>query len=314
MIEFDLVEHKPAAGPALTLAKVNFRPSPQEEFHSNIFRMQLYPTGIRLLIDGLGRLVTGGGRMVAPLPDASFPDEDPRDPYQRETFARNNDAEMVANIEAYWERKLKAADEGRPYPQHHRSTLNLQVGASSDDANENESSTVMFLTIVNAWFSNLSFRAHVGLRFTAVSGLSGATIDTAVLTFRSNATDSGAFVGDWYAEDAAAPGTFTTTNGDISGRTRTTATCEGDGGDFGNWSSGADETFSGPAPSIKGILQELADDYDPSAIVLLHIVDSLSTGERVFRAWDNSSGTAPKLDIDYTAAAVGFAYTQAVII
>ncbi len=299
-IDFEVTEHRPVAGPALTLVKAEFRPVPGEPVHSNIFHMQLYPTGRRLLTDGLGRFVTESGIIVPPLPDDLFPDENPADPFRRETFARDNDAEMVKNIEAYWERKLQAAAEGRPWPRHHRSTLNLQVGASGDDAIENVATTVVTLTTASQWFGDFGFDAHIGLFFSGVSGLSGATIDSATLTFRASATDSGAFVGDWYAEDVESPVTFVAVNEDISGRTRTTTTCGGDGSDFGNWTTGSDHTFTGPSPSIKGIIQELADTHDPSAIALVHIFGS-GTGERRMVVWDTEPSLGPKLDIDFTA-------------
>lgn len=308
-IDFEIIERKPSVGPDLTLVRAEFRPVPGEPVHSNVFHMQLYPTGRRLLVDGLGRLVTESGKLVAPIVggdlDGLFPDEDPRDLFRRETFARNNDAEMVANIEAYWEQKLKAAAAGKPWPQHHNTTLNLQVGVSADDAEETVSSGSMSLTNTNIRIGDLSVDRHAGFRFTGVSGLSGATIDSATLTFRANVSDSGAFVGDWFAHDVEAPGTFTSTNSNISDtgqRPRTTATCEGDGSDFGNWTGGSDETFDGPAPGIKGIVQELADSYDPSAIALLHILTS-GGGERIARAYDGDTALAAKLTINFTGGA-----------
>ncbi len=304
-VDFEVVEHRPVAGPGLTLVRVEFHPVPGEPVHSNIFHQQLYPTGVRLLVDGLERLVTESGRLVVPDEALGFPDEDPADPYRRESFARNNDTEMVANIEAYWERKLRAAVEGRPYPQHHRSTLNLQVGASGDDAEEVTGTGNMDITATVHGFGALLKSVLVGIRFTGVSGLGGVTIDSATLTFRSTSSDTGAFVGDWFADDREAPTIFTTTNSNISDRTKTTATCEGDGTDFGNWTSGSDHTFTGDGVNtIADIIQELADSFDPTAIALIHPHVS-GTGERVFRTYDGDTALAPKLDIDFTAITVG---------
>jgi len=185
-------------------------------------------------------------------------------------------------------------------------TLNLQVAVNSDDAVQFVSSGGMNLFDPVAFGSDLS-EEHNGIRFTGVSGLSGSTIDSATLTFRASATDSGAFIGDWFAEDAEAPPTFTTTVNNITDRTQTTATCEGDGTDFGNWTSGADETFTGDGVNtIADIIQELADSYDPSTIVLLHIFTS-GTGERVALNYFQDAALAPKLDIDHSAAVVAAA-------
>jgi len=176
-------------------------------------------------------------------------------------------------------------------------TLNLQVAASTDDADQ--AGTVVSLGYTYAWFGN---GLHSGFRFTGVSGLAGATINSAVLTFRAHTTNSDSFIGDWYAEDGASPSTFTTAANNITGRTRTTATCEGDASDFGNWIAGNDPTFSGDgAHTIAEIIQELAGSYDPTAIVLLWIFTS-GTGYRFYDTWDHTTSPAPKLDIDYTAA------------
>ena len=303
-IDFDIVERVSRVGPDSTLVKVEYRPVPNELVHSNLFRMQLYPTSIRIVVDRLGRRLTESGIFIAPDADHHFPDENPDDPYQRETVARNNDLEIVRNIEEYWERKLQAAAAGKPYPRHHNTTLNLQVGASSDDARELVSDGTMTLVVADTAFgSPFGGPFHQGLRWTGVSGLSGSTIDSAVLTFRANATDSGDFVANWFAHDVESPGTFTTTASNISDtaqRPRTTATVGGDGSDFGNWTSGNDETFTGDGVNtIADIIQELADSFDPTEIVLIHIYTS-GTGEREADAFDAAGENSARLDIDFT--------------
>jgi len=181
-------------------------------------------------------------------------------------------------------------------------TLNLQCGASAHDAEENVSTGgIGPLAGYTLRIGYLISARHVGLYFPSVSGLSGATINSATLTFRAYTSQSGSFIGDWYAHDAAAPGVFTTAAYNISSRTRTTATCEGDGSDFGNWTDAQDQTFTGDGTNtIASIIQELADSYDPSAIVLVWIYTS-GTGARAAHSYDYPGGSAPKLDIDYTA-------------
>ena len=195
-------------------------------------------------------------------------------------------------------------DAARVWPIKVDTTIDKQVAANGDDAMESVSSGVVSITPP---YNYLEFgyrweTFHIGLRFTAISGLSGVTIDkvNTYLTFRALETDSGAFVGDWYAHDVAAPGSFSGAY-DISGRPRTTATCEGDGVDFGNWTSGGDYNFVGDGVnSIGDIIQELANSYDPSAIALLHIYAS-GTGERETPDYSNSTTLCPKLHIEYTA-------------
>ncbi|KKN62503.1 hypothetical protein LCGC14_0511190 [marine sediment metagenome] len=142
---------------------------------------------------------------------------------------------------------------------------------------------------------------NTGLRWTGVSGLSGATISTVVLSCYGNGTYSTSFIGDWYGEDGAAPGTFTSSSGNISGRTQTTATCEGDGADFGTWYNNTWNAFEGDGTNtLADIIQELADSYDPSAIVLIHYWVA-GNGVRQGESYEGDSALAPKLDITYTA-------------
>jgi hypothetical protein len=187
-------------------------------------------------------------------------------------------------------------------------TITSRVDQSTDDAIQTTGSA-MYLTTGSLVVARPSYTFHCGLRFTSnISGLSGATINAGTyLTFRADYTDSGPFDGNWYAHDAAAPGTFTTTGSNISDtaqRPRTSASAVAGGVDFGPWSSGSDEYFppSKTGSGLQGILQELATDYDPSAIVLLWIWTPGSSGERIFRSYDGSTSLAPLLTIDYTAA------------
>jgi len=182
-------------------------------------------------------------------------------------------------------------------------TITPQPGASEDDASQSVTTTVVNLTNPEL-FGQPGSNQHCGIRFPGVSGLAGATIDTGLtfITFMPRSNDTGGFTGDWYAEDAAAPPQFAAINNNITDRARTTATCEGDGSDFGDWADNTPVTFTGDGVNAIGdIIQELADNYDPSAIVLLWIYAS-GTGERIADSWDNSAADCPELTIEYTTA------------
>ena len=209
---------------------------------------------------------------------------------------------------------LQAAD----YPIEIDTTINAQVAASDEDAWEDVATGGMVLDDTAIFMGNIGGTKHAGFRFSGISGLGGATIDTvnSYLTFFAVATDNGDFIGDWFAHDAVSPGVFTTTTSNISDtaqRPRTTTTCEGDGTDFGNWTVNSSTNFVGDGTTTIGdIIQELADSYDPIAIALLWLYTS-GTGERVADAYDNSTTNAAKLHIEYTAAAAGnpwYAYAQ----
>jgi hypothetical protein len=188
-------------------------------------------------------------------------------------------------------------------------TITSRVNQSADDAHEVTSGAVNITGSLLFAGKPGTTGIHMGLRFTDnIAGLSGATIDDAYITFRAVYSDTGNFLGNWYAEVAAAPGVFTTGANDITNRTRTTTACRGDGVlDFGDWSAGGDHVFRGTGPfELKALIQELLDapnSFDPSAIVLVHIYGS-SSGERIGRSYDGVGGAtlAPLLTIDYTAA------------
>jgi hypothetical protein len=184
-------------------------------------------------------------------------------------------------------------------------TLNLQVGESADDATEASSGLVdndQNYTGGRILMGDFIGWCHGGYRFQGVSGLNGATINSVILSFRAKDSDTGSFIGDFYAQDAEAPGAFVESDYDITSRDRTTATVEADSSDFGNWTLG--NWYSYPTDGtidIKTIIQELADNYNPSEIVILFIYTS-GTGERAAVSYDYDSALAAKLDIDYEAA------------
>ncbi|MCH8998526.1 MAG: hypothetical protein IID48_09745, partial [Proteobacteria bacterium] len=68
-----------------------------------------------------------------------------------------------------------------------------------------------------------------------------------------------------------------------------------------DWTAGANHTFTGDGTNtIADIIQELADSFDPSVIMLIGIYSS-GTGERVIKSYDASPSTAPKLDLIFSA-------------
>jgi hypothetical protein len=181
-------------------------------------------------------------------------------------------------------------------------TVEYQVGASSDDAEETQSSGSVNLTRNYHAFGDYVDPVDIGLRFTGVTIPAGATIDTAYIIFVADADDSGTnLYTDWWGEDGASPSTFTTGTNDISGRTPTTASVAWDGPE--TWSTGNPYN----SPELKTIIQELVDSYDYSSgapIVLFNIYDS-GNGERLAVAYDQTPGDAPTLHIEYTEAGGG---------
>jgi hypothetical protein len=183
-------------------------------------------------------------------------------------------------------------------------TLNLQVNASGDDNHV----TATIGSPPSGFLSNSAIyqcgdsaaspptRFHSAL-FTGVSGINGSTIDSATLSIEEGIGVQGVALTAIFANDTAtpvAPTTFTEFNNMV----RTTASVAWDDADV-TWGAGFNAS-----PDIKTVIQELADDYDPSSIIIIHEDTRLTGGtdNRILGAtYDESSAVAPKLDIDYTA-------------
>lgn len=299
-IDFDVLERKPEPEPNIELVRVQFRPRPGDPVHSNVFHMQLYPTGRRMIIDGLGRAIRQSGILVALDPDGLFPEEDRRDPYRRETFTRNNDAEMVANIEAYWERKLRAAADGRPWPRAHNTTVNLQVGVSEGDAFETDANTGFSSTnalLAASANSAAGSRYNTGALFQNVTIPNAATIDAATGKIQTSSTGADDANVDILGEDVDNSDDFAVT-ADVTSRVRTTASV--------TWASDGLGVGEITTPSIISVIQEIVDRAGwASGNALMIFYDGRTDLNRslFFRSYDFDTSLAPKLDVDFTSGA-----------
>ena len=298
-IDFEVTEHKPIAGPASTLVRVEFRPVPGEPVHSNIFHMQLYPTGRQPVMTS-GQLITEGGVLIPILPDGSFPPANPTDPFKYEIVARDNDAEMVANIEAYWERKLKAAAEGHPYPQHHRSTVNLQVGAGLDDAHEDDDNTDFDATgdTVEARGNTLQgSRRNAGWRFTSVAITQADTIDAATMVIFATSTGFDDANVDIFGNDVDNAANFSD-EADVTDRTLTAASVA--------WVADSLGFGTETSPEIKTVIQEIINRgswASGNALVTMFRGKSDVDKFLTMRSYEGFASQAAKLDIDFTGGA-----------
>ncbi len=191
---------------------------------------------------------------------------------------------------------LSLDDTGMIYPITIDPTFN--IGASTDDGSERADTGDTNTGATTTQFGNGGPPRHNGLRFTGITGLSGATITTARLTFRALANDSGNFDADWFTEDTDACIAFSNTDFDITDRTLSTAFVSGDGTDFGNWTLDADETFD-----VVSITQERADEGDPSTLCYIHFNNEGDTGERVAESWDHANSNEPEIEIISTSGA-----------
>ena len=172
-------------------------------------------------------------------------------------------------------------------------TIDDQVGAGANDTYDRAGGTFDATAAQGRIGLAYSEGNHVSHRFTNISGLSGATIDVSYTELNRNYSD-GNVESLIYANDAAAP-VAPTNHAEFAALVKTTANVTWDFTPAANWNQ---------SPSINTIIQELADSYDPSAIQIIHLDDG-APGYLKLDHYESDSALAPKLHIEYTAAAGG---------
>lgn len=179
------------------------------------------------------------------------------------------------------------------YPIDIDPTLDLQLGHNLDDIQEQESNGAMSDSSANYLSSSTSSNARfwIGLRW--VSGslpLQGDTIDVAYAELFVYGNDDPN--GNMHFQKAASPVRFTTTNYDLTGRARTTAST--------SWVQDNIGTGWQQTPSLVTPLQEVIDSYSPTALVWVGRPNQDTTknlGIRTHNYWDEY---AAKLHIEWT--------------
>jgi hypothetical protein len=138
-----------------------------------------------------------------------------------------------------------------------------QIDAGTDDAEEIESSGAMDL-VANPYVLSsydIAWRRWGGLRFdNGPFPLQGSRILTAYFEINVVGNDGDANF-DIYAQASADPATFTASPGNITGRARTDVSV--------SWVADGLGTGWKASPSIVSVVQELVDNYGPTAIVLV---------------------------------------------
>lgn len=176
-------------------------------------------------------------------------------------------------------------------------SVSVRVAASSDDAEEQNppdgsmSRTSSDLELVVDDVTD----QEIGMRFLSVGLLQGANITNAYIQFTADANDEGATTLTFYGEDTDDALTFSSSDGDITGRTNRTAPVAWNS--VPAWTSGAAGDDQ-KTPDLKTIIQQIVDRpgwSDENALVI--IVDG--TGERTACSYDGDAAKAPLLVVEY---------------
>jgi hypothetical protein len=184
-------------------------------------------------------------------------------------------------------------------------TINKRIAAASDDAEEEGPTGTtpnrMWLSssdieLVSDFQSPTAGVQKIGLRFTAMTIPVGATITGAYLNFRAIAADPGMTNGDATSltirgQLATNATTFTTTSGNISSRTLTTASASWVPT---TWSTGSNYN----SPSVVSIVQEIVNQGGWASGNALAIIIT-GTGHRASTAWDTDAANAAELVVTY---------------
>lgn len=184
----------------------------------------------------------------------------------------------------------------------HNTTIDLQVGAATDDAGYDYIPT--WATNAVLWLGkNQAEAARHGARFLALTIPDGATIDVAYETLTAYETRTGTNIAVIiYGENVDAPATFSTA-ADFEARTKTTASA--------TWSPGnhtANVEYN--TPSLVSIVTELmaARSYAAGRNVAFLNLDNGSPAWGYvlsYYSYDFSTAKALKLHIEYTAGGGG---------
>ena len=187
-------------------------------------------------------------------------------------------------------------------------TLTQRVAAASDDAEEEGPTGTtpnrMWLDssdieLVSDFDSPSAGVQKVGLRFTGMNIPVGATITDAYIVFRAVAADPGMTNSD--ATNLTLRGqlignapTFTTTSGNISGRTLTSASAAWTPT---AWTTGQDYS----SPNLTSVVQEIVDQGTWASGNALAIIIT-GTGHRASQAYETDPARAAQLVVTYTVS------------
>ncbi|MDH4471740.1 MAG: PKD domain-containing protein [Fluviicola sp.] len=179
-------------------------------------------------------------------------------------------------------------------------TVSVFVATGNDDAEEFRTNNSMYLTSSDLEIGNdTGVDQYMGVRFQNVNVPQGAIISNARIRFRADETDAFSSQMNIYikAEDVNNSAQFTTTAGNISGRTLTTAMYTWPDGSVPGWT--ADTYYD--TPNLSTVIQEVVDRggwNSGNAMSFVFWSDLAESSERVAYAYEG--GSPAQLVFDYT--------------
>jgi hypothetical protein len=181
------------------------------------------------------------------------------------------------------------------------SILEVRVAASSDDAEESNSTGAVDLVSPDLELVYDAGQQTVGMRFNWVSIPKNAQINDAYIQFQVDEVESTATSLTVKGEAQDNPGTFTIDSQNISLRLRTTASV---GWSPQPWTTEGQAGVAQRTSNISSIIQEIVDRSGWSAGNSMVIIIEGTGGfnRRIAEAYDGDRSGAPRLHIEYTSA------------
>ena len=187
------------------------------------------------------------------------------------------------------------------------SVLQLEIGASSDDAHEISGGS-MFLTSSPLGASLDNTNEWAGLRFGSVPLPAGAVIESAVLSVVPGDSGNDEPLVTIYCEAADDAATFTTANSNISSRSRTSASVAWDDANLG-----ADGSTYFDAPDLAALVQEVVDRpgwAEGNAMAVLIRGSGTSSRDLTLVAYDGDPALSARLELRYRLPEGGYQRQQ----
>ena len=176
-----------------------------------------------------------------------------------------------------------------------RLVLDVQVGQSSDDAEQRIADGSMYLDSSDLELVNdtgYNGLQTVGMRFQNVTVPQGANIIAAYIEFETDETSSGSTSLSIYGQDSSSASTFTNTTNNISSRPKTSAAV--------SWNPSSWNVVSqkNQTPDLRSIVQEVVNRNDWSSGNNMAFIVT-GSGTRSAESYDGEAANAPLLHIEY---------------
>jgi fibro-slime domain-containing protein/uncharacterized repeat protein (TIGR01451 family) len=175
------------------------------------------------------------------------------------------------------------------------STIDVRISQSSDDAEEDKKKVDLDSSDLD-----INEKEFVGLRFNDIEVPQGAAIINAYVKFtvEDKKGDKGKAAVKIFGEDVDDATTFTSTNNDISDRTKTSSSVTWD---IPNWKKGGQSGDAQTTPNLSSIIQEVVDrnGWASGNSISLIIEEHKGNKDRDAKSYDKSPSEAALLHIEF---------------